>query len=101
LSERQDGLHATLPTVLEEDRDAHKTAAAIRKETYAERDRVRAMDPGVLDFAADDDVDDETDTELIVEADQISMSRSRQHALKILEAGSKVPAEGLWRSLAN
>ena len=93
-----------LPQITEEE-DEGKPASLYRKQKYAERDRARARDPGLLDFAPDGDDEDEYESEEDEtgpdgETVQISASRGRQHALKILKAGSSVPAEGLWRSLA-
>ncbi|KIY42899.1 hypothetical protein FISHEDRAFT_68277 [Fistulina hepatica ATCC 64428] len=79
------------------------TSFAYRKAMYAERDQLRDSDPGALDFAvADDDDDDDSKCATIAEdGPQASGRRSREHALKILEARSRVPEEGMWRSLAN
>ncbi|KAH8106021.1 hypothetical protein BXZ70DRAFT_410512 [Cristinia sonorae] len=70
---------------------------AIKRATYAERDRARSVDPGTLDFTADEDEDDDDldDTDAAVEG-----GKGRLRALKILEKRSEVPAEGMWRSLA-
>lgn len=79
----------------------HSTSA-LRKASYAARDRDRCMDPGTLDFISQDDEGDE-DNESDDEPSQMDIpdeSRGRQRALKILEARSKVPAAGMWRSLA-
>lgn len=79
----------------------HSTSA-LRKASYAARDRDRCMDPGTLDFTSQDDEGDE-DNESDDEPSQMDLpdeSRGRQRALKILEARSKVPAAGMWRSLA-
>lgn len=79
----------------------HSTSA-LRKASYAARDRDRCMDPGTLDFISQDDEGDE-DNESDDEPSQMDLpdeSRGRQRALKILEARSKVPAAGMWRSLA-
>ncbi|KAL4081397.1 hypothetical protein V8B97DRAFT_1922557 [Scleroderma yunnanense] len=76
----------------------HVSSATLRRELYAERDRSRHLDPGALDFTAesgDEGSDEETD-----EASVPDEARGRHHALKILEARSKIPAEGMWRSLA-
>lgn len=59
------------------------------------------MDPGALDFAfeEEDDDDDHNDHEATrTSADQDG--RGHQHALKILQMRSEVPASGMWRSLA-
>ncbi|KIK96136.1 hypothetical protein PAXRUDRAFT_826294 [Paxillus rubicundulus Ve08.2h10] len=77
------------------------TSSTLRKASYAERDRSRAMDPGALDFAAGDGGDEEED-----ESDEepskpdLDEARGRQRALKILEARSKIPEAGMWMSLA-
>ena len=72
------------------------TSASYRKASYAARDRSRSLDPGALDFETigeDESVDDD-------DGDPGSLSRGRRHALKILQARSALPAEGMWRSLA-
>ncbi|KAH8113217.1 hypothetical protein DFH11DRAFT_1600817, partial [Phellopilus nigrolimitatus] len=93
-----------LPTVTEEeDGGKNKSAVASRKEAYAERDRKRDMDPGLLDFVQDGEDEEESPDhdEPEVDQDHISSSKGRQHALKIIRAHNAVPAEGLWRSLAS
>jgi hypothetical protein len=60
------------------------------------------MDPGTLDFVSQDDGGDEDD-ESDDEPSQMDLpdeARGRQRAFKILEARSKLPAAGMWRSLA-
>ncbi|ETW84015.1 hypothetical protein HETIRDRAFT_123713 [Heterobasidion irregulare TC 32-1] len=74
------------------------SSAAIRRASYAERDRGRSMDPGALDFEAADD-DDESDADNMDNMTQVG-NRGRRQALKILQARSELPAEGMWRSLA-
>ena len=74
------------------------SSAAIRRASYAERDRGRSMDPGALDFEATDD-DDESDADNMDNMTQVG-NRGRRQALKILQARSELPAEGMWRSLA-
>jgi hypothetical protein len=69
------------------------SSLALRKATYAERDRIRAMDPGTLDFA-DEDTDEDTQT------DGEDGERGRKHAQKILKARSELPAASMWRSMA-
>ena len=72
------------------------TSASYRKASYAARDRSRSLDPGALDFETigeDESVDGE-------DGDPGSLSRGRRRALKILQARSALPAEGMWRSLA-
>ncbi|KAJ7591457.1 hypothetical protein C8J56DRAFT_935621 [Mycena floridula] len=75
-----------------------RSSSAIRKAVYAERDRERALDPGPLDFALE-----EEDSEDFAEAEQLPMSpnRGRDHALKIIQARSSIPEAGMWRSLAS
>ena len=73
------------------------TSASYRKASYALRDRSRSLDPGALDFEAVGD-DESIDGD---EGDTGSLSRGRRRALKILQARSELPAEGMWRSLAS
>lgn len=71
-------------------------STALRKAAYAERDRSRSFDPGALDFQAemdDEDSNDDTPPEV--------GERGRKQALKILQARSELPEEGMWRSLAS
>lgn len=77
-----------------------KSSTSLRKAVYAKRDQGRSMDPGALDFAENDDDDEEEATDLEDNTNEISSSRGRQHAFKILEARNKIPAAGMWRSLA-
>jgi len=103
LADRPGILVPPLPSLAEEGEESKKPAATVRKEAYAERDRKRSMDPGVLDFATDEADDEDANSSPETpddDVEQISTSRGRQHALKILKARSEVPAEGLWRSLA-
>jgi hypothetical protein len=58
--------------------------------------RDNSQDPGVLDFAGYDDNENDEDDE----PSDLPGQRSRQQALKILQARSRVPEEGMWRSLA-
>ncbi|KAL5527376.1 hypothetical protein ACEPAG_6167 [Sanghuangporus baumii] len=96
----------SLPAVPEEEEEEKekRSATSIRKEVYAERNKARGLDPGILDFADGDDDDDDEDEGGSPESedpvDQISTSRSRQHALKIIRIRNAAPPEGLWRSLA-
>ncbi|KAI0650239.1 hypothetical protein C8Q79DRAFT_998129 [Trametes meyenii] len=60
------------------------------------RERVRAIDPGALDFAVDDDGGDDDD----VESDPETGGKARQRALRILKARDEMPPAGMWRSLA-
>ncbi|KAF9464811.1 hypothetical protein BDZ94DRAFT_1215558 [Collybia nuda] len=83
------------------------SSAAIRKAAYAERDRSRSMDPGALDFAAEEDEPDEEDEDSQLPEDLSKPDamgagdRGRKRALKILQARSEVPEAGMWRSLAS
>ena len=62
---------------------------------YAERDRMRSIDPGpTLDFNEQDDMEDD------VSQDAGDGERGRRHALNILQARSVVPEAGMWRSMA-
>lgn len=89
------------------------SAAAMRRASYAERDRQRAMDPGALDFATEDDEEEGESSEEEVDAGagpgpgpgpgdvEAEMgTRSRRRALRILQKRSEIPEEGMWRSLA-
>ncbi|KAH9006788.1 hypothetical protein EDB86DRAFT_2868270 [Lactarius hatsudake] len=72
------------------------TSAGYRKASYAARDRSRSLDPGALDFETigeEESIDGD-------DGDPGSLSRGRRRALKILQARSALPAEGMWRSLA-
>ncbi|TRM67860.1 hypothetical protein BD626DRAFT_107199 [Schizophyllum amplum] len=77
-----------------------ESSTARRKQMYGERDRERGLDPGALDFTGEED-EEESDEDTTRGEDGKSMSRGKQRALKILESASKVPEEGMWRSLAN
>ncbi|PFH49246.1 hypothetical protein AMATHDRAFT_5063 [Amanita thiersii Skay4041] len=82
----------------------YPSAAALRRAAYAERDRIRAMDPGALDFATEDEEEEAESSEIETEEDQVEVYegvRGRKRALKILQARSEIPEEGMWRSLAS
>jgi len=99
-----------LPTLLEQEAVATTSTAAltgktpsstaIRKAAYAERDRARSLDPGPLDFAAEEDEDaaEDEDDEESANADDAG-EKARKRALRILQARSELPEEGMWRSL--
>ncbi|KAI0751553.1 hypothetical protein C8Q80DRAFT_1157901 [Daedaleopsis nitida] len=72
------------------------TSSSLRRASYAERDRMRPVDPGNFAFIADDDEEEEED----VESDPETGGKARQRALKILKARNELPAAGMWRSLA-
>lgn len=79
------------------------SASAIRKAAYAERDRFRSLDPGNLDFVAEEDEeeDGEQGDKKATSQSLESGERARKHALKILQARAELPEEGMWRSLAS
>ena len=93
-SHAMDSMLTPLEEGNEEERAEDVQPEKLRRQAYAERDRVRASDPGVLDFATDED-DDETN-----DVNTISSSRGKHYALKIIAARNAVPEEGMWRSLA-
>ena len=66
------------------------TSSSLRRASYAERDRVRPIDPGALDFTHDDDDDDEEE----INSDPETGGKARQRALKILKARNEMPAAG-------
>jgi len=76
---------------------AKSSSESTRKASYAERDRAHDVDPGALDFATppggDDNEADDT-------PDGVGEGRGRQRALRILQARNKLPAAGMWMSLA-
>lgn len=95
----------------------HKaSSAALRRASYAERDRSRLIDPGTLDFTAEED-EEEEEEEVDPELGSVG-GKGRQRALKILKARNEIPAAGnvgfsclsmistnrispgMWRSLA-
>lgn len=78
------------------------SSAMLRRASYAERDRSRAIDPGALDFIAGDGEDAEEDDsdEEPSRANVVEEGRGRQRAFKILQARSKIPEAGMWMSLA-
>lgn len=80
------------------------SATASRLKAYAERDRKREFDPGYMDFLGGDFEGDGADLKIPSEpggSGQVAQSRSREQAFQILEARNKLPAEGIWRSLAS
>ncbi|KAI0082449.1 hypothetical protein K474DRAFT_1731626 [Panus rudis PR-1116 ss-1] len=74
------------------------SSAALRRASYAERDRFRAIDPGLLDFDTDDDADEEAEEDIPIDGDV--GGKARQRALKIMQARDEMPDAGMWRSLA-
>ena len=99
----------TLGTQMEPDVDGLVSPArkpisptAIRKAVYAERDRLRSMDPGTLDFAAEEDKEDnEAAINDALPDGTGAGGRGRTRALKILQSQSEIPEAGMWRSLAS
>ncbi|KAI0089147.1 hypothetical protein BDY19DRAFT_993374 [Irpex rosettiformis] len=75
------------------------SSAAMRRASYAERDRRRLLDPGALDFTTEEDDLDEEDEDLSKSEAAVG-PRSLQRALKILQKRSEIPGDGMWRSLA-
>ncbi|CCM05581.1 uncharacterized protein FIBRA_07808 [Fibroporia radiculosa] len=71
------------------------SSVAMRQAVYAERDRNKPIDPGALDFTDTNELDDEEDVD-----DEYTGSIGRRRALQILKARSKLPDDGMWRSLA-
>ncbi|XP_006456743.1 hypothetical protein AGABI2DRAFT_195753 [Agaricus bisporus var. bisporus H97] len=94
--------HQRSAATAEAGRPKQVTSSAIRKAAYAARDRSRSLDPGHLDFVAEEDEeedDERSDRKFVVQSME-SGERARQHALKILQARAELPEEGMWRSLA-
>lgn len=76
------------------------SSAALRKASYAERDRLRSIDPGIADFADDGDEEDEEEEDVGDDANNAQHvgGRARRRALKILQARDSVPAAGKFYS---
>lgn len=66
------------------------SSVAARKAVYAERDRMRDIDPGALEFTDDLDDEDEDDVEANMEVGSVG----RRRALKILKARDELPEAG-------
>ncbi|KAJ3573691.1 hypothetical protein NP233_g2269 [Leucocoprinus birnbaumii] len=78
------------------------SASAVRKATYAERDRSRFLDPGNLDFVAEEDEEEEEDQMARkAVAQSVDGELGRTYAFRILQARAELPEEGMWRSLAS
>lgn len=71
-------------------RTNNNTSASLRRASYAERDMLRPVDPGALDFTADADDDEDED----VPSDPETGGKARQRALRILKARNEMPAAG-------
>ncbi|THV08203.1 hypothetical protein K435DRAFT_958810 [Dendrothele bispora CBS 962.96] len=69
-----------------------RPSSTIRRAAYAERDLDRGIDPGALDFVAEEENENEQDEES-------SARTSREKAQRILEARSQVPADGMLHSM--
>lgn len=108
LAQQQQAADA-LATILPLNGNGKASSTTIRKALYAERDRVRSVDPGIMDFTSSDEEDGTDDTEESSEDEAekarveayLATSRGRKRALKILQARSELPDSGMWRSLAN
>lgn len=85
---------STLSTVLN---GKKHSSTAFRKAAYMEKDRTRSIDPGPLDFVLEEE---EAEDEEDVASANDEGERARKQALRILEARSELPEEGMWRSLA-
>lgn len=89
------------PSSSSQTRSKNASSTALRKAAYAERDRFRSIDPGALDFAAEEDEEEEgldDGDEDFAKLD--AGDRGRQQALRILQAQSEIPGPEMWRSLA-
>lgn len=69
----------------------------MRRASYAERDRMRSIDPGALDFVIDEEELEEMD-KLPLENNQVG-GKSMQRALNILQKQSEIPGAGTCFSL--
>ncbi|KAK7470266.1 hypothetical protein VKT23_001699 [Stygiomarasmius scandens] len=69
-----------------------RPSSTIRRAAYAERDLERGIDPGALDFVAEEENEDDRDEESAAHT-------SREKAQRILEARSQVPADGMLHSM--
>ncbi|CAK5262875.1 unnamed protein product [Mycena citricolor] len=101
--------------------DTHIPSSSVRKQLYIERDMIRGIDPGALDFATDDEDEDGLlpapapvnvvvpDSTLSPHPNDMTLDTElgaddgsgRQLALKILQARNELPDSGMWRSLAS
>lgn len=70
------------------------SAASMRKAMYAEKDRARPVDPGVLDFVPEDD-EGESSTDAKLAGVKDETEKARKQALLILQARSEIPEEGM------
>ena len=76
-----------------------RSSTALRKASYAERDRLRSIDPGIVDFADEDEEDDDDDDLDLTDGANAQLGgRARRQALKILQARDSVPAAGEFSS---
>ena len=69
------------------------SAAALRRASYAERDRHRSIDPGALDFAAEDDDEGEEEDDKL-NAEDVEGPKSRRIALTIIQKRQSLPPDG-------
>lgn len=68
------------------------STAAMRRASYRERDRMRSVDPGALDFDLEDNVEDELSS--LLDNDAQAVGKSMQRALNILQKHSEIPGAG-------
>ena len=64
----------------------------MRRASYRERDRIRAIDPGALDFDYEDDPEEELGN--FGENETEVGGKSMQRALNILQKHSEIPGAG-------
>lgn len=69
------------------------SAAAMRRASYAERDRMRMVDPGALDFDVAEEDEDEESGNSTANDTQVG-GKSMQRALNILQKHSEIPGAG-------
>jgi hypothetical protein len=94
----QDGYPETAEPVVPSMVNGKKqSTSSIRKAVYQEKDRARAIDPGPLDVVVEDD---EVEDEDVIADAHDEGEKARLQALRILQARSELPEEGMWRSLA-
>lgn len=73
------------------------SAAAMRRASYAQRDRMREIDPGALDF--DIEEEDEEEVAQFMENDTQVGGKSMQRAMNILQKHSEIPNAGRFSAL--
>jgi len=68
-----------------------------RKAAHLDKDLARAIDSGPLDSVMEDD---DVEVDDVIPDGQSEGEKARLQALRILQIRSKLPEEGMWRSLA-